>query len=245
MHLRHVISRCSLLLVLALGLAACENAPRPAPAAASDPKASAPAPVPAPAPAADGLVAGRDYAELPTGERYGPASAKIEVVEVFGYTCPHCARFEPMLNTWRGTLGDDVEFVRVPAPFGSWWSPYARAYYAAETLGIDGKSHEAVFAAIHDEKTLPGAPEIATNAQIAAFYGRFGVAPAKFAKVMDSYEVEAKIKHATQFIDRNGVDSTPSLVINGRYRAGGATPEDMLRIAGALIQRERKTSPAP
>jgi len=38
---------------------------------------------------------------------------------------------------------------------------------------------------------------------------------------------------------RSQVGGTPTLVINGKYRVLGRSYEDMLRIADALIARER------
>ncbi|MCB1631223.1 MAG: thiol:disulfide interchange protein, partial [Pseudomonadales bacterium] len=35
---------------------------------------------------------------------------KIEVVEVFWYGCIHCYHLEPLIETWRKTLGADVDF---------------------------------------------------------------------------------------------------------------------------------------
>src|SRR5690606_24493281 len=41
----------------------------------------------APAP----IVEGRDYVVVQDGQPYRPLDGQIEVVEVFAYTCPHCA----------------------------------------------------------------------------------------------------------------------------------------------------------
>ena len=54
---------------------------------------------------------------------------KIEVVEAFGYSCPHCNAFEPMLHAWSQNLADDVTFENMPVVFGRSWEPLARAYY--------------------------------------------------------------------------------------------------------------------
>ena len=40
-------------------------------------------------------VAGVDYVEIPNGKPFAPLNGKVEVVEVFGYTCIHCAHFQP------------------------------------------------------------------------------------------------------------------------------------------------------
>lgn len=39
-------------------------------------------------------VVGQDYVEISDGQPFAPLAGKIEVVEIFGYTCVHCAHFE-------------------------------------------------------------------------------------------------------------------------------------------------------
>ena len=71
----------------------------------------------APAP----LVEGTDYVEIASPAPYAPLAGKIEVAEVFGYTCSHCAHFEPQLAAWAAKLPKDVRFSPVPAAFGGPW----------------------------------------------------------------------------------------------------------------------------
>lgn len=233
------------LLSAALALAACAKAPAPTPAtppAPAAPVAAAPAPA-APAaeakPDADGLVPGRDYFEIPVAAPFDPSAGKIEVVEVFGYTCPHCAHFEPQLHAWVEKQAADVHFVRVPAPFGAYWTPYARAYFAAQQLGLAEKTHQAVFDAIHESHTLPAAPAMATDDQLATFYAAHGANARQFKQALAGPGVDARMKQATQFIDHAGVGGTPGLVVDGKFRVGGNSPDDALRIMSLLVTRER------
>ncbi|HZX81549.1 MAG TPA: thiol:disulfide interchange protein DsbA/DsbL [Lysobacter sp.] len=230
MKLRPALLRSTVLLIGLLALAGCEKVP---------PKAPATAATPATAPAQDALRPGVDYAEIPNGAPFEPQAGTVEVVEVFGYTCPHCAHFEPQLGAWAARQPADVRVLPVPAPFGNYWTPFAKAFYAAEEAGVLGKSHAAVFRALHEENALPTPPATATNAQVAQFYARFGVDAADFERRMDSASVAAKLQRAEAFIARSGVDATPTLVVNGRYRVLGQSFEDMLRIADALVARER------
>ena len=245
----------ALLFALVLPLAACTGQQDAAPTAAT-PATTATAPAataaaadaPAPAeivPAATATppqgpapVAGTDYVEIAGGQPYEPVAGQVEVVEVFGYTCPHCASFEPLVNAWRAKQTADVKFTPVAAPFGGYWTPYARAYYAAQTLGLASKTHDAMFRAIHVERSLPVQP-VPSNEQIAAFYAKHGADPQQFASTMASFAVDAKLKRAEAFITRSGVDSTPTLVVNGKYRVTGQSLEENLRIADHLVARER------
>lgn len=260
-------SRLTLILFTALALAACgkQEAPAPAapvtetaPAASSAPATAGTGPA-SPAPVAETApnnnpvvppqgptpVLGTDYVEIPGGQPFQPATGRIEVAEAFGYTCPHCASFEPVVSAWKAKLPADVSFVAVAAPFGGYWIPYAKAYYAAEGMGLVGKTHEAMFRAIHIERTLP--VQGVTDEQIGAFYAKHGADAKAFVSTMSSFAIAGKLKRAEQFLVRSGVDGTPSIVVNGKYRIiGGSGFEDQLRIADHLIAKERAAAaPAP
>lgn len=183
------------------------------------------------------LVEGTDYVEISGGAAFAPRAGKIEVVEVFGYTCPHCAHFEPLLSAWKARLPADVAFVAVPAPFGGYWIPYAQAFYGAQSMGLVDRTHMAMFRALHETRSLPITG--ATPAEIAGFYAGHGADPARFAEAMASPQTQAKLATAREFLLRSGVEGTPALVVDGRYRVLGNSAQDMLRIADALIQRER------
>lgn len=229
------VSRAGLLLAALCVLSACDKVPPKAVSAPATPAASS---TPA-AGASDAPKAGVDYVEIKGGAPYEPVAGKIEVVEVFGYTCPHCAHFEPLLEAWRAKQPADVNLVTVPAPFGSWWMPFAKAYFAAKDLGLVEKTHAPLFAALHEQHTLPTPPAVATDAQIAQFYARYGADPADFARRMEGAQVAQQMHRAEAFINRSGVDGTPGLVVAGRYRVLGRGPEDALRIIDALVARER------
>jgi thiol:disulfide interchange protein DsbA len=96
---------------------------------------------------------GKDYVRLPTPV---PTSTpdKIEVVEMFWYGCPHCYDLEPVTQEWLKRKPDNVVFVRMPVAFGANWEPGARAYYAAEALGVLDQLHPLLFEAFHKKRKL-------------------------------------------------------------------------------------------
>lgn len=180
-------------------------------------------------------VEGTDYEVIENGAPYEPGAGRIEVVEVFGYTCPHCARFEPALQAWKAKLPRDVKFTPLAAPFGGYWTPFARAFFAAKALGIADRSHEAVFRALHEDGILPRNP---TDGELAAFYAQFGVDPARFVATLNSPAVDATLERTLAFLQRSGVESTPSVIVAGKYRVIAPQP-DVLRVVDQLIARER------
>jgi thiol:disulfide interchange protein DsbA len=190
-----------------------------------------------PSPAAPAVpVEGVDYVAIEGGAPFSTPPGTVEVAEVFGYTCPACARFEPQVQAWKRTLPKGVRFVAVPAPFGGHWIPYARAYVAAQKLGIADRSHAAMFRALHDERSLPVSRPSAE--EIAGFYAGYGVPPARFVATYNDAATDAELARAREWITRSGVDHTPVLVVAGTWRVGGDSPQDTLRIARWLVDRE-------
>ena len=187
-------------------------------------------------------VAGTDYVEIPGGEPFAPVSGKIEVVEVFGYTCIHCANFEPLVSKWKAGLPADVSFVPVPAPFGGYWIPYAQAFHAAQAQGLVGRTHGAMFNALHEAQSLPITN--ATPVEIAGFYAGYGADASQFIADMASEATEAKLQHARDFLRRSGVEGTPTLIVAGKYRVLGDSFEELLDTASALVERERRKTAA-
>jgi thiol:disulfide interchange protein DsbA len=183
-------------------------------------------------------VAGKDYVEIPNGKPLDPADDKVVVEEFFNYVCPACWAFEPVLVAWAAKLPPYAKLVHVPASFRADFVPYAKAYYAAEALGIADKTHAAVYDAIHVKHTLPAEGEKPDEDRIAAFYAGFGVDKAQFLSTMRSFGVDVKVRRATEQLQRSKVMGTPSIAVNGRYLVMGNSREDMVRIASYLIEKE-------
>jgi thiol:disulfide interchange protein DsbA len=62
---------------------------------------------------------------------------------------------------------------------------------------------------------------------VAKFYAKYGVDPKQFLGVANSFSVNIQMKRADDLMKAYGVDSTPTIVVNGKYRltvisAGGA-----------------------
>lgn len=187
------------------------------------------------APAGPAPVAGVDYEVIEGGAPYAPVAGKIEVAEVFGYWCPHCAHFEPMLDAWKSRQSADVRLTYVPMPRGA-ADPLAQAFFASENLGQLATTHAATFRALHDEHSLPRNP---TVDELASFYVQLGLDAARLRAALASPAVRDRLKPAYEFAARSGVEGTPTLIINGKYRVTARTLEDTLRVADHLVASER------
>ena len=206
-------------------------------------KAAADAAAKAPPP-----VLGTDYVEIPNGQPFEPADGRIEVAELFGYVCPFCAAVQPTVSAMKAKFPPDVRMVYVPAAFGAMWDNYAKAFYTAEAMGLVDKTHDAMFRAIHIDKTLKGERGMDTPDEIAAFYAAYGADPKQFVSSMESFAVATKVNHARQFIMNaftNGDQAgTPTFIVNGKYRIKGKSVDDMFRVLNQLIVAERNAKAA-
>lgn len=181
-------------------------------------------------------VEGTDYVVIPGGQPWQTLKGKIEVVEVFAYTCHHCADFQPLVDAWKRKLPRDVRFSPVPAAFDP-GDTYARAFFAAGHLGVLDRTHAELFRAIHGAHTVPMVN--ASADELAAFYRGQGVDAAKLKATMYSPAVDAEMQRARSFLLASGLQGTPTLIVDGKYRIQARTHQDALRIADQLIAMER------
>ena len=93
------------------------------------------------------IAEGRQYLRLNPPQPQ-PAG-KIEVLEFFLYSCPHCYAFDPALRDWQKTLPPDVVFRRVHGGFNAVSKLLQKLFFTIEAMGLVGTLHERVFAAIH------------------------------------------------------------------------------------------------
>jgi thiol:disulfide interchange protein DsbA len=178
---------------------------------------------------------GNEYVTLPGPYQRYNSDGKVEVVEVFSYGCIHCAHFAPIAEKLRKELPPGVVFKLLPAPFSAEWLPFARAYYAAKQLGVVERTHLQLF----DAKFGQNYP-INSMDELADFYAREGVNREKFMAIATTDETTAKMKSDLALIQKWGVDGTPSLVVNGKYRVNNVqTPDELAAVALWLAKREQ------
>ena len=182
-------------------------------------------------------VAGTDYMVLETPATVDASAGKIEVVEFFWYSCPHCNAFEPTLAAWVKQLPKDVAFRRVPIAFNASFAPQQRLYYALEAMGLLDKMHAKVFAAIHVDKL-----KLATGEAIVEWMGKNGVDSAKFLAEYNSFGVVTKTQRASQLQNAYKVEGVPALGVGGRYYTDGSLAKSMeraLQVVDALVANLR------
>lgn len=194
----------------------------------------------APAVHAANYLEGIEYERLPAAQPVDTGK-QVEVREVFWYGCPHCYTLEPHIQRWLKTKPTRAEFVRMPGILRDSWEPQGRAYYAFEALGVTAKLHEVFFKAIHD-----GKQNLNDEASIANFVAQHGVDKEAFRKAYRSFSVDAAVKNATRLGELYGLDSVPTIIVDGKYRTSAAKAgsyEALMDVVNFLVQKavaERK-----
>jgi len=186
-------------------------------------------------------------------------AGKVEVTEVFSYACPACNLFYPTVDRLKASLPPNAELDFVAAAFrpDEDWPTFQRAYYAAQIMGIDKRSHDAMFdavwktgeLAVFDMRTQRLRSPVPSIENIATFYARVaGVKPETFVATANSFGVDTRMRQADQLVKDYRVDGTPTIVINGKYRldlhsAGG--PDQLIELVNWLVAKESAGAKPP
>ena len=164
---------------------------------------------------------------------------RVEVLEYFWFGCPHCFAFEPTINDWAASKPDYVDFVREAPPLNPAWAPHSKAFYASQVLGVQEEFFEPFFNAIHKDKKRLTSPKA-----IAKFAGTLGIEEEKFLKTMNSFAVDAKIRRAMDLARAAGINSVPSVVINGKYKTSGSlagSNDRVIEVINELAEKEHSS----
>ncbi len=193
---------------------------------------------------------GRDYTKVSPAQPTD-SGKKIEVIEFFWYGCPHCYHLEPALKAWLKRKPADVEFRAVPGTFGSpTWEPLTRTYYALDAMGLTSKYHDALFAAIHEEKDSVKQRALVNEPRaIADWFGSKGVDKQKFLDAYNSFAVNNRTKRSEELTRTYDVPGTPAVAVDGKFltspsnfpNADGSVNYDrFFHVVDQLIAQARK-----
>ena len=222
----------------------------PAPAASTSPAASAgnassfagqPATQTAPGimtdpVAAAGFVEGEHFTRLSGAPVPAQTPGQVEVDEFFMYSCIHCYNLEPYVQAWLPNKPAHINFVRIPTTWNAGVRMHAQAFYAAAALGKGEEMHLPFFQSMHVDRNYLESPD-----ELRQFFGRFGVSGDDFDSVFGSFSVVTQVNNADQIARRYGVDSTPTIIVAGKYRTGvgeAGSPERLFELIEALSLAE-------
>ena len=166
---------------------------------------------------------GQHYIRMVPSQPTMGGADKIEVAEFFWYGCPHCYSFEPTINAWAAEIPAGARFVRIPVVWNTMHELHARVFYTMEVLARNGtlSDGEAFHNTVFQEIQTRG-NRLTSEASIQRLFERFGVDADTFNNTWKSFEVDQKLRVAKDLGRRYNIQGVPAVVVNGKYRTGGA-----------------------
>jgi thiol:disulfide interchange protein DsbA len=186
---------------------------------------------------------GSDYQALETPIRFDD-SPLANFIEVFWYGCPHCERFEPIFQEWSKDLPAGIRVARSPAMWNEVMVVHAHAYFMSLKLELGHEFHMQLFSRI---LSLRISQDLAFHKQrISSLFEDKGFSREEFDRLYDSPEIVAQVNGSKMIMNKAGISSTPSFLINGKYLLSGApfkSNQELLAVARHLLLLELDRQP--
>jgi protein dithiol oxidoreductase (disulfide-forming) len=192
-------------------------------------------------------VEGAEYRTLGTPQAVTSTGKKVEVVEFFMYHCPACNALEPQLLAWVKKQGDNIEFRRIHLPHTGNKDPETHLFLTLEALNVEKELHAKILNTWHVEHH-----QLLTDNDNIEWAVKNGFDKAKFMETYFSFSVMSKLQGAQRIGESYQVNSTPTLVIDGRYITdpgliqnsnptipGEGLDQATLQVADVLVQKAK------
>lgn len=160
------------------------------------------------------------------GPSRGPATAPVTVVEFGDFQCPHCKEAQPTLDKLANEdKNARVVFQNFPLPMHDW------AMKAASYADCIGRTSNDAFwkfvSSVYDAQS-----EITTSnadEKLTALADGVGVKGSDTATCAAKPETATRVQHSIDLGTLLGVNSTPTIFINGRKLSAGGLPYEVLQ----------------
>ncbi|MHB8816181.1 MAG: thiol:disulfide interchange protein DsbA/DsbL [Steroidobacteraceae bacterium] len=180
-------------------------------------------------------------------------AGKVEVMEVFSYACPFCEKFQPTVDKLERSLPRNAQMVFLPASFipTEDWPMFQRAYFAAQSLGIAKRTHQAIYdavwktgeLAITDPATNRPKNPLPSIEDAARCYSKLtGVSTQQFLTAARSFGVDTQMREADAQVMAMQIPGTPSIVVDGKYLINLdslKSPDEVIPLVKFLVAKAR------
>jgi protein-disulfide isomerase/uncharacterized membrane protein len=176
------------------------------------------------------------------GHARGDTHAAVMIVEFSDFECGHCANFHRSLDAVLRRSGQDIQVAFHHFPLDSECNPKVSVPFHREAcgaaVGAECAGDQGKFWRYHD--LLFDNQQHLGRQSLIAYAAQLGLDVPRFTACLDDPEALARVKADIQAATALGVDSTPTIFINGRMLKSSLEP-DALSDAVTLA----RATPAP
>ncbi len=177
----------------------------------------------------------------PGGHARGPADAPVTLVEFSDFSCPHCARLDATIAQMMRDEKPAVRVVFRHFPLSADCNPAAKAtIHAAACLAAVASECAAEQGEFWQyQHTLFSNQDRFARAELVAYARDLGLDIDAFDRCLEGDEARERVRRDAEEGARLGVQSTPTLFLNGR-RIEGAPKGDVLVDAITLAREDAR-----
>lgn len=167
----------------------------------------------------------------------GPPNAPVRLEEFGDFECPPCGMFHPILKQMEQEFGDKLQVTFRQFPLVPTHPHALAAASAAEAAGMQGKFWEMHGLLFDNQKDWKGSFDVR---QVFEGYAKqIGLDVERYKRDVTSDRVEQRIFLDGKRAHSLGVNSTPTVFINGREVPFDQLPPEKLRV---VIQNELRAA---
>ncbi len=154
---------------------------------------------------------------------FGPANAKVTVVEFSDFECPYCSRAAEVTSQVKEKYGDKVRFVfrQFPLSFHKNAQGAAEASLAAHAQGKFWEFHDKMF---ENQRALD-------RSSLESYAADLGLNVTKFKEELDGKNHADRVKDDLEIGNKVAVQGTPTMFVNGKRVPN---PTDFAAVASAI-----------
>lgn len=171
------------------------------------------------------------------------AADTVVTLEEFGdYQCPPCGQLHPTLKKLKQQYGANLNFIFRNLPLTKIHPNALAAAQAAEAARVQNRFWE-----MHDllyENQALWNDDINPRSIFIKFAADLGLNTAQFTRDLDDKQIQMRIEGDEDAAAKQGIDGTPTILINGRQlRAEMTTPDGVRK--GIELMLSAKATPQP
>ncbi|MBW3694572.1 thiol:disulfide interchange protein DsbA/DsbL [Vibrio sp. T187] len=139
---------------------------------------------------------------------------KPTVTEFFSFYCPHCFKFEAVVENLKPSLPDNASFEKVHVAFmgNDMAVPMAKSYATMIALDVEEKMIPTMFNQIHQLRQTPK-----DEAALRQLFLDNGVEAKKFDAAYNSFAVNSMQKRFDKQFEASTLTGVPGVLVNNKY----------------------------